>query len=394
MINKYKDNYRRRYSILFVVSFLIHLSVVLWLLYNPIKPQPVQSKSVKITLSSKSVIKSKKESKLKEEKPAEQEKQAVTEAKKKEEAKKQEQPEKQAAKKNKVEESHAPRHTADEFASSNQTDRTKTKLIDGGAIEPKSDKTELSNNQKTTTKTDKKIEIAKKKEIGKKAELAKKDKEKVDSRIKDAKDIVIAEGAKAEAIKSQEKSAAQTSYESLFKGNEQEKSDKAQLAEIDKLLGDFDYEGENQEPEFDMEASIENKIGNVALLNESQLRDVEVQDPFSEKESKQVQLVNRYLQRMNAQVKEVWVNPYTGKKMYRGVIRFELNSNGELVDSFIYKSSGLNDLDQSALKALHAVKRYLVPENFNDFDRYYRNLRFFYSSIEEETELMPFELDE
>ena len=134
-------------------------------------------------------------------------------------------------------------------------------------------------------------------------------------------------------------------------------------------------------------------IGNLELLSDGELSDTIVEQPFSETEASEIQLVNRYLQRMNKQVLAFWINPYKGNKMHRGIIKVELNTNGYLEQAFIYRSSGNTLLDISVLDAIRAVPRYEVPENEIITRRYYTNLSFHYSSIEEETELMPFEQD-
>jgi len=134
-------------------------------------------------------------------------------------------------------------------------------------------------------------------------------------------------------------------------------------------------------------------LGNMELLPEEDLDNAYVEDPFSEVESKELKLVNRYLKRLTEQVYQYWVNPYQGGNLYSGIIKLELDVKGYLVHAYIAKSSGYRLLDISALDAIRAVPRYEVPENEIITRRYYTNLSFHYSSIEEETELMPFEQD-
>ncbi|KZZ60204.1 hypothetical protein A3762_15685 [Oleiphilus sp. HI0125] len=135
-------------------------------------------------------------------------------------------------------------------------------------------------------------------------------------------------------------------------------------------------------------------LGNMELLEENDLGNAYVEDPFSEQESKEFKVVNRYLKRFTEQVYEYWVNPYQGAKLFKGVIKLELDTSGYIVNAFIFKSSGHRLLDISALDAIRAVPRYEVPDNPVITERYYTNLSFYYSSIEEKTELMPFEVAE
>ncbi|WP_197472235.1 MULTISPECIES: TonB C-terminal domain-containing protein [unclassified Oleiphilus] len=135
-------------------------------------------------------------------------------------------------------------------------------------------------------------------------------------------------------------------------------------------------------------------LGNMELLEERDLGNAYVEDPFAEQESKEFKIVNRYLKRLNEQVYEYWVNPYQGTKLFEGVIKLELDASGYIVNAYIYKPSGHRLLDSSALDAIRAVPRYEVPDNPVITERHYTNLRFYYSSIKQETELMPFEVAE
>jgi hypothetical protein len=133
------------------------------------------------------------------------------------------------------------------------------------------------------------------------------------------------------------------------------------------------------------------QLGNMALLSDRQLREAGVEQPFSEQESEQLRVVNLILDRMNRQVREHWVNPYQGGQMFRGVIKVELDIDGYLRDVWVHRPSGVVLLDISVLDAIRAVKRFEVPENKVVAERYYTHLSFHYSSIEEQTELLPFE---
>lgn len=144
-------------------------------------------------------------------------------------------------------------------------------------------------------------------------------------------------------------------------------------------------------PDLETPGEGEQAQGNLNMLSDPQLREVGVEQPYSEQQSEELRLVNRILERMNQQVIQYWVNPYKGGHIYRGVIKVELDENGYLRDAYVYHPSGLVLLDISVLDAIRAVKRYEVPENKILAERYYSNLSFHYSSIDEKPELMPFE---
>lgn len=371
------DSYRRRYALIVCISLVLHVLLFI-LLFSQTPKSPPQAKisTVQVQLS---------RPKPKEPKPVVAEK------------KKEEQLTKEQAKPDKTEEpsneKHAPRHTAEEFASNNQTDRSKNILVDGAQTKPKSELRKLSESRKTKKEQREKVEVAKRKEQKQKEDLARKDNKTRKSEIKQSSKIVSVEGSRSEVNKQRE-AAAQSILNKLELGTAIDKQEKSQLAKIDKLLGDVTSEGKALELEFDIEKDLERDLGNIDLLSDRQLANVEISDPFTEKESKQIQLVNRYLQRMQKQVMAVWKNPYKGSQMHRGVIRMELNPQGYLVDRFVYQTSGIEYLDQSVLDALDSIDRFLVPENAIIAERYYTNLRFFYSSIEEEFDLMPFEIKE
>ena len=159
----------------------------------------------------------------------------------------------------------------------------------------------------------------------------------------------------------------------------------------DYFSGVYTQEGEELEQ---AEVFIENTVnthGNIAMLADDEMGEVVVKQPFSELESKELKLANEFLERMNKQVLAVWENPYKGKHLYRGIVKLELDENGYIEDVYLFKASGHPVLDESVVQAIKAVGRFKVPENKIIANRYYRSLRFYYSSVESETELMPFE---
>ena len=118
-----------------------------------------------------------------------------------------------------------------------------------------------------------------------------------------------------------------------------------------------------------------------------------MQQPYSEKRGKELVLLNKYLARMNKQVLKFWVNPYKGRRVFQGIIKFELSVNGYLEGARIYRASGHHLLDISAMDAIRAVPRFHVPDDKVITNRYYRSMIFEYSSIKIKTELMPFEIE-
>lgn len=144
-------------------------------------------------------------------------------------------------------------------------------------------------------------------------------------------------------------------------------------------------------PDLETPGEGEQAQGNLNMLTDPQLREVGVEQPFSEQESEELRVVNLILERIIQQVIEHWVNPYKGGKIYRGVIRVDLDEYGYLRNAEVYRPSGLVLLDISVLDAIRAVKRFEVPENKVIAERYYSNLSFHYSSIDEKPEMMPFE---
>lgn len=130
-------------------------------------------------------------------------------------------------------------------------------------------------------------------------------------------------------------------------------------------------------------------LGNMQLLDDYNLSDIDVKDPYSEVESQRIKMVNRYLQRMEKQIKTGWVKPLTTNQQFSGVIKFSLTPYGQLTEAYIYLGSGNSILDQSALEAVKRVKRFAVPESAAVAAKYYNSLRFQYSSHEFSGESIP-----
>lgn len=146
-------------------------------------------------------------------------------------------------------------------------------------------------------------------------------------------------------------------------------------------------------PDLETPGEGEQALGNLNMLTDPQLREVGVEQPFSEKESEELRVANMILERITRQIRQHLVNPYKGEKNYRGVVIFKLDRDGYLQDAYVYRSSGLILLDISVLDAIRAVKRYDVPSNKIIAERYYSSIAFEYSTNSSKFELMPFERD-
>jgi outer membrane biosynthesis protein TonB len=133
------------------------------------------------------------------------------------------------------------------------------------------------------------------------------------------------------------------------------------------------------------------KLGNIDLMDESGLSSTRIEEPFSEIEARRIRLMNVYLAKMQKQVGQYWRKPAKEMPLAKGVIKFELDSQGYLINAYIYRGSGNIDLDVSALDAVRSVARYAVPESRAVAARYYRHLSFHYSSRDSNVEEAPWE---
>ncbi|GAA3959467.1 TonB family protein [Allohahella marinimesophila] len=97
-------------------------------------------------------------------------------------------------------------------------------------------------------------------------------------------------------------------------------------------------------------------------------------------------MVNLYLRRMTEQVYAAWDDWSAWQRKNRqqramtGTISFQVSLNGRLQSAHISRSSGSADFDRSALEAIKAVHRFAVPEDPAVTARYYRKLRFHFST--------------
>lgn len=285
-------------------------------------------------------------------------------------------PQQESVKKEVIPESeqHMPTHNSEEFASNNQNRDVKGEIVAGGGVE-KSSETVKKTERASITESREQPEALE--------ELVQEEPERQESESSQ-KEILTTAGV-----------SEQTIYSDIPADGRNNGPDQTDAAATDlaRAREEFSIDALPSLEELAIPDQYLDGIGNLELLSDGELSDTMVEHPFSETEASEIQLVNRYLQRMNKQVLAFWINPYKGNKMHRGIIKVELNTNGYLEQAFIYRSSGNRLLDISVLDAIRAVPRYEVPENEIITQRYYTNLSFHYSSIEEETELMPFEQD-
>jgi len=274
---------------------------------------------------------------------------------------------------------HAPTHNSDSFASNNQDENIEGKVVAGGGN--KADKRSLARSDAPTPNTKQTplekhlIEVSSKPETHKIPEKA--------------RDIVTTNGPSASQTNIGEADSFKEGVES------EEAADHNSLADAMGLSGaqqsQYEIDVEPTDSELEIPGEYLTGLGNLEILSDGQLSEAIVEQPFTEEQSNELKLVNKYLARMSAQVKEFWINPYKGNKKLKGIIKLELSPTGDLLQAYVFRSSGHSLLDVSVLDAIRAVPRYDVPNNQIIAQRYYTNLSFYYSSIEDETELMPFE---
>ncbi|MFD2228789.1 TonB family protein [Alkalimarinus sediminis] len=163
-------------------------------------------------------------------------------------------------------------------------------------------------------------------------------------------------------------------------------SNKVEPSQIENALS---TEYEYQQPGTAISEDMLAVLGNMELLDDHNLSGIDVKDPYSKIESQRIKMVNRYLQRMEKQIKAGWVKPKKTDQQFSGVIKFTLTPYGQLTDAYIYLGSGHSELDQSALAAVKQVKRFAVPESALVAAKYYSSLRFQYSSHDFSGETIP-----
>lgn len=321
-------------------------------------------------------------------------------------AQKQEESEKQAPEQTSTPE-HLPTHNSDRFASNNQKDRTIREVSGGGAPQPHREKAHQiaeapePNQAKGDGRDNYSESMIVNEDKSASDSMAKLSSSEQDSDSDRQKRSTASEGVARQITDSIGLSWKSTSAKDPADFGEAQEaiaildSKRFSESEVPKQGGRKSDGGQGDAFEASSALTIPsdflNGLGNMAMLTNDQMSDAFVEQPFSEQQSKEIEMVNIYLERMNRQVRANWRNPYDGGHMYRGIITLELSVKGYLQDYHVRRSSGLHHLDQSVIDAVLAVDRFLVPENEIIAARYYSRINIHYSSIETETELMPFE---
>jgi len=109
-----------------------------------------------------------------------------------------------------------------------------------------------------------------------------------------------------------------------------------------------------------------------------------VASPLEQLEEEKARWYNEVLKRIREQVNYVWVKPQGLSRSVWGVIRLDIDRNGYLVDAWVHLPSGNARLDRSALRAIHQVLRYEIPQS-EKLSRYYRHLEFRYHGGEQDS---------
>jgi len=376
--------YRSRFVVLLLISLLLHLLLYILLSWLPNQERIIpEDKTVRISLKTKEAIKE-----LPEEPKKDELKEEVSEEAEQEKLPKEEKQD--VAVEDAADAVPAPVDNADEVASNNQDDESKNEIVLG---EMKSEPKEL---QRPEEQFDVNKEVIEKSHISKPAEEKDvkvpppKTEQALEQQKPLIKDVLTSSHQQADAV---EEVFEMPSYMDVIDySTGSEDLSKLEPDVRDQIFGEAQMLGEEWSS-LDRPADYLDRPGNLHMLSDPNLKEITGEQPFSESKSKELKLANAFLERMNKQVYALWVNPYKGGHNYRGVIRFELDLNGYLLDSRIYRRSGHPILDASVLKAIRAVKRFEVPKNKNIVNSYYRNLRFHYNSVEAKTELMPFEAE-
>lgn len=374
-------NYQKRYVLLFMLSSLLHLGGYWWYVYffPLLKTEPELQPSVMVTLQ----LQPKPEELIHEKAPEQVQIDTPDPLET-------EQPEEVV---------HAPRHTADEFSSDNQDDEAFTEIIAGVTPTSEVDREPQEDSKQAEAANQAFSDDVEKHHRTQQAELA--DEMQVAGEF-----LELDQTAQRDVVVSHQTQTGESASDPFQQGASLKQSIANALQSLSTNVSDTSQ----QEP-FEVQASLEElivdpgptvtaleipddflkNIGNMRLLSDSSLRDAEVKQPFSKKKSQELELANRYLELMNKQVRQFWINPYKGGRLFQGIIKVELNVKGYLESAEVYRRSGHALLDISVLDAIRAVPRFAVPDDEVITNRYYRHMSFHYSSIEMKTELMPFE---
>lgn len=114
-------------------------------------------------------------------------------------------------------------------------------------------------------------------------------------------------------------------------------------------------------------------------LSDEKLSGINAGSTESDLEQRRIEMKNRFLRRMLAQVNQRFRRPLSAQPYQEGVIVFTIDLDGYLLSANIRRSSGNVLLDASALQAIRAVPRFEVPDSPMIVARYYRNMTFKYN---------------
>jgi outer membrane biosynthesis protein TonB len=384
-----KKQYQKLYSLLLLLSLLIHVGgyVAYRFSLEIVEPKLVTPKTVTVQLKDSNKPPPPEDFDEQASKPVEE----VSKAESLEEQFK--------------EEEHAPVDNGDSFASNNQTDKAITEVVAGigdsapsepAEILPEANRPEQTKGTKELTPSPSSSRMTEIQPVTG-SELVSAGEPPAQNQ---ANERVTTTSSTAASIPRSDNSTAslptEIAGEAIPAATLVDELAKLLGAPVEQQLSDgsgFTTKIQPEPPNLDIPSDFLDRNGNLELLGEDALRDKVVLHPFSRKKNEELTLANKYLQRMNRQVRKHWSNPYKGGRLYAGIIRVKINIEGYLEDVWVYRSSGLPYLDESVISAIKAVKRFEVPDDEIIVARYYSRMSFHYTSIEGETELMPFEKD-
>ena len=281
-----------------------------------------------------------------------------------------------------------PVDNADIFSSNNQSDKSEDKIVFGEENAEKVGE-KLLKEQAISDERHQETAIENTEEVSSMEEQA--ETEKTTTKFEQKIDAELVSSLANSNFNTPQKQLIEHDDDADFEGLSKEKASSIKPDYYDYFSGIMEQQGEELSQSELVVDDVIYEPGNIALLGDKEMSEVVVEQPFSELKSEELKLANAFLDRMNKQVLAVWNNPYKGQHIYRGTVKLELDENGYLQDVYIYRASGHPALDASVINAIRAVARFEVPENKILATRYYTNLRFYYSSTENKTELMPFQ---
>lgn len=371
----------RRYGFLLVLSLCLHIALymavlMLWKPDTPQEPEP----SIRISLRTPPPP----------EQPVSQPSSTQPDTQQQEKQQEKQQEEEQQDESPEPE-THAPMSNDEAFASDNQEDESVTEVDPGALVAPEERQEPQSNAQANTQEEGASNEgrVSDVPVDGRDEKAARQD--KVARDIPDYRSVVDTHAIDMDAVLNRQ---APTQTEDADAQSDSHARSAVTESLEQHFLGHQWLSGDDQSLSSDISDFIIEEAGNAVLLSEAELREQIVKSPFSEKREKELRMANKYLDRMSKQVYELWINPYKGTRQLKGIIWMEIDEEGYLVEADIHRTSGDRLLDISVLDAIRAVRRFEVPDDPAVVRKYYTNLRFHYSSLQEQPELMPYQKEQ